>query len=277
MYDCRRNTGLILWLLWLLSGACSCSADDNKIGTQLTGFEEIPALFSAGTGTIDGSLTTDGIAYTLSYAGLQGKVSAVRLQFGQRGVKGGIIAFLCGGGGKPDCPINGVIPGIITASDVQGPAEQGIAAGTISTVLTAIRAGAVYVNVLSDTFAEGEIRGQLRTGGVVGNTELDSGIEGRVTVGPVCPGAVPDPPDPKCADRPYSVIVVVKTADGVTEIARLTSNSDGEFRVSLPPGKYQLTDGHIGAISYPFLKPQTVTVEVAKFTSVTVRFDTGIR
>jgi CHRD domain len=89
-------------------------------------------------------------------------------------------------------------------------------------VLAAIRADTVYVNLSSDRFPAGEIRGQLKMGDT-GNAGLDSGIEGKVTVGPVCPGAIPDPPDPNCADRPYQSVVVVKAADGQKLLSRPNS------------------------------------------------------
>ena len=51
----------------------------------------------------------------------------------------------------------------LTAADVVGPANQGIAAGQMARVIDAIRAGAAYGNVHSTMFPGGETRGQLRT------------------------------------------------------------------------------------------------------------------
>jgi len=45
--------------------------------------------------------------------------------------------------------------------DVVGPANQGIAAGQVGSVIDAIRAGAAYGNVHSTMFPSGETRGQL--------------------------------------------------------------------------------------------------------------------
>jgi hypothetical protein len=73
----------------------------------------------------------DAIEYELSYAGLEGTTTnAAHIHIGQKDVAGGVIAFLCGGGGKPACPATeGTVSGTITAADVVGPAAQGIAAG----------------------------------------------------------------------------------------------------------------------------------------------------
>ena len=43
------------------------------------------------------------------------------IHFARPDVNGGVIAFLCGGGGKPVCPRNGTVTGTITAADVVGP------------------------------------------------------------------------------------------------------------------------------------------------------------
>jgi hypothetical protein len=56
-----------------------------------------------------------------------------------------------------------------------------------------------------------------------------------------------------------------------------TSDTDGYFRIALPPGRYTLRPGNrIGAI-LPIAQPVTVTVVPRRFTSVTVPFDSGIR
>ena len=50
---------------------------------------------------------------------------------------------------------------MITASDVIGPAAQGIAAGELDEVVQAFRDGIVYANVHSTLWPGGEIRSQL--------------------------------------------------------------------------------------------------------------------
>ncbi len=84
------------------------------------------------------------------------------VHFGQRGVAGGVAAFLCGGGTKPaPCVPGTTITGTITPADVQGPAGQGIAPGEWNELVAAIRAGVAYANVHSMTQQGGEIRGQI--------------------------------------------------------------------------------------------------------------------
>jgi CHRD domain-containing protein len=101
------------------------------------------------------------LSYTLKFSNLEGKPSVAHIHFGQPLVSGGVIAFLCGEGGKPACTPDQEISGTISPPDIVGPQEQGIAPGEFEEVLRAIRAGTTYVNVHSDKFPKGEIRGQI--------------------------------------------------------------------------------------------------------------------
>jgi hypothetical protein len=138
--------------------------DKSRFKTALTGYEETPSVSSAGRGeftaTVDDANQT--IHYTLTFANLNSNVLFAHVHFGQRGVAGGIAAFLCGGGTKPDpCVPGTTISGTITPADVVGPTGQGIAAGEWSELVAAIRSGVAYANVHSMTQPTGEIRGQI--------------------------------------------------------------------------------------------------------------------
>jgi hypothetical protein len=51
------------------------------------------------------------------------------VHFGQPGVNGGILFFLCSGGSQDPCPPSGTISGTTPAADVMAIPEQGIQAG----------------------------------------------------------------------------------------------------------------------------------------------------
>jgi len=132
----------------------------------LNGYQEVPSVSTIGSGSFQGQLSADGtsIAYTLSYSDLEGATTfAAHIHLGQVGVAGGVSAFLCGGGGKPVCPnTGGTVSGTIVASDIVGPVSQGIAAGELSELINAIRAGVTYANVHTDKHPGGEIRGHIK-------------------------------------------------------------------------------------------------------------------
>ncbi|MFN2385084.1 MAG: CHRD domain-containing protein [Thermoanaerobaculia bacterium] len=126
----------------------------------------MPAVVTTGTGEMEARLNNAATAldYTLSYEDLEGADTFfAHIHLGQEDVNGGVIAFLCGGGGKDPCPdVSGTVTESITAADVIGPAGQGIAAGEFGDLLGALRRGAVYANVHTDKHPSGEIRGQLK-------------------------------------------------------------------------------------------------------------------
>jgi CHRD domain-containing protein len=137
---------------------------------RLNGYQEVPSINTAGVGKLKASVNSDGtvFTYTLTYTGLSGPAGAAHIHFAQPGVNGGVVLWLCGGGGKPACPAAGVaITGTVNAGDavaLPGNAAQGVAAGDLGAVLKAMRAGAAYANVHTAAFGGGEIRGQIRSG-----------------------------------------------------------------------------------------------------------------
>jgi hypothetical protein len=135
----------------------------------LTGFEEVPALSTPGIGEFRASINRDGeIEWTLNFSGLETDATQAHIHFENATNNGNVIVFLCsnlgnGPAGTLACPSDGsTISGTITAADVgAGGAAQGLAAGELAELVSAIRAGATYVNVHSVNRPGGEIRAQL--------------------------------------------------------------------------------------------------------------------
>jgi hypothetical protein len=140
--------------------------EGNSVNAQLTGFDEVPAIVTTGSGDFSATIDDTGqtITFTLTFSNLEGTTTASHIDVAQPDVIGGISAFLCGGGSKPACPASGTVTGTIVAADVIGPAAQGIAPGAFAKLVQAIDAGKTYVNVLSTQFPAGEIRGQIISG-----------------------------------------------------------------------------------------------------------------
>jgi hypothetical protein len=160
---------LLLILLGLLPSIAQAQ-NNRQFKATLIGYEEVPAISTTGTGTFDMLIDfgDTGFAYELSYSGLTGNVQQAHIHIAQKGVNGGIMIFFCtnlgnGPAGTQPCPApSGNISGFVTAADViGGAAAQGVSPGEFAEVLRAIRAGTAYVNVHSNLFPGGEIRGQL--------------------------------------------------------------------------------------------------------------------
>jgi hypothetical protein len=162
--------------IFMLAAAPLASAQAGaRFGASLIGYEETPSTISTtGNGRFDARISPDGseIAYELSYDALEGDVQQAHIHFGQRGLTGGIVLFLCtnlgnGPAGTQPCPgpRSGSVSGTLTATDVvASAAAQGIEAGNLAEVIQAIRAGAAYVNVHSTKWPSGEIRNQAGPG-----------------------------------------------------------------------------------------------------------------
>lgn len=101
-----------------------------------------------------------------------------------------------------------------------------------------------------------------------------SGVQGVTLRGPVCPGPVHVPTDPKCADAPFPASLKVTTNDGVL-VTRFTTGPNGIFQISLAPGTYTVSSDQ--AVIMGRLTPVPVTIIDRAFTTVELHFDSGIR
>jgi hypothetical protein len=112
------------------------------------------------------TIQPSGITFSLNFSDLSSPLAVAHLHFGVPKVNGGVMIFLCGGGGQPDCPAttSGTITGTITAANVTGPTGQGIAVGDLESALEVVRDGLSYANMHTANFGSGEIRGQVRRG-----------------------------------------------------------------------------------------------------------------
>lgn len=158
---------LVSFLALSMVGAAPALGAEG-LSAQLNSYEETPStLNSAGTGVFLGLIDSDEtvINYQLFYTDLQGaNVLFAHIHFGKPGESGGVVAFLCGGGGKPACAAAGtLITGTIVPANVQALAGQNLPAGDMAAFTRAIRSGFTYVNVHTNTFPSGELRGQIKS------------------------------------------------------------------------------------------------------------------
>jgi hypothetical protein len=200
MTKCFSIVSLIA-LLGALSLAPAAFAQDgtttfNISGVaNLTGFEETPTISTPASGlfqaTFDSNAQT--VSYELTYQNLSSNATAAHIHLGRSGIAGGIIVPLCQGTGNGDggdggddnvngqqangeqaCPAtSGTVTGTLSADDIQEPTadvvsggqvttvSQGIQAGEFAELVAAVLAHATYVNVHSENFPQGEVRGQV--------------------------------------------------------------------------------------------------------------------
>ena len=159
--------GTLVVATGMAMGATASHADDRA---KLDGIQEVPSVSSDATGSFRASLKRYGpeVKYKLSYAGTESSLKFAHVHFGERHENGRIIAFLCDNENKappgtPYCPPgSGTVQGTTAPDDVLGPAAQGIAPGDLNALVDAINARAAYINVHSEKFPTGELRGQVR-------------------------------------------------------------------------------------------------------------------
>jgi CHRD domain len=141
---------------------------------------EVPAVSSNAEGSFEATLESDDtLSYRLTYSGLESAVTQSHIHFAQKFASGGISVWLCEtpavqspqASFDTPCPPSGTVTGTIVASNVIGPAGQGIAASEFSALLEAMREGLTYANVHSASIPGGEIRGQIRGGGDNGDDD----------------------------------------------------------------------------------------------------------
>jgi hypothetical protein len=143
-------------------------SSSTKFSERLSGYEEVPALSTPGEGTFRARVdrSDQEIQYKLTFGDLESDVTQAHIHFENATNSGDVVAFLCsnlgnGPAGTPACPAGGgTVTGTITPAGVVAT-DQGITAGEFDELVRAMKAGATYVNVHSDGYPAGEIRGQL--------------------------------------------------------------------------------------------------------------------
>ena len=105
-----------------------------------------------------------------------------------------------------------------------------------------------------------------------GTESVDSGVEGTVRIGPMCPVVQAGS---ECPDAPLAAALLVEDEDGRT-VARSESSADGSFRIPLPPGRYRLVP-QPGENRMPWASPLEFTVAAGERVRLDVQYDSGIR
>jgi hypothetical protein len=106
-----------------------------------------------------------------------------------------------------------------------------------------------------------------------GEPPADTGVEGTVTMGPMCP-VVQAGQD--CPDAPYAAKLTVMLATGKI-VARASAAEDGSYRIPLEAGDYLLQAGASNGGPFPASAGYPFSVIVGAWTRLDVTLDSGIR
>jgi hypothetical protein len=142
----------------LLTVSLSMAAAHGAFTAKLSGKEVVPAVVTTAKGEADFKLSKDGkeLTYVLKLVDLE-NVTAAHIHAALMGKNGGPVAGLFAGP-KKDGKFSGEIVGTITDKDLIGP----LAGKTVGDLVKLIKDGGAYVNVHTEKYPDGEVRGQIK-------------------------------------------------------------------------------------------------------------------
>lgn len=115
--------------------------------------------------------------------------------------------------------------------------------------------------------------GVLLAGCEAAKPPADTGVEGRVIIGPMCP-VVQVGQD--CPDQPYAAKLTVVHPSGKV-IARASADADGRFRIPLESGDYLLQAEAKEGGPFPATAGYPFSVRQGSWTRLDMTMDSGIR
>jgi hypothetical protein len=101
-----------------------------------------------------------------------------------------------------------------------------------------------------------------------------SGVEGQVTLGPMCPVLNLESP---CPDRPYATRLDVMDHTQQRIIVTINTDQDGRFRQPLPPGDFVLVPAGGSNGGLPRANPTPFHLAPDEWLTLDVSYDSGIR
>lgn len=145
------------------TGVATAKGRDHNFRAPLSGDEEVPPVDTRARGLAKFQLSKDEteLQYRLNVANIE-NLTMAHIHQGATGVNGPVVTWLYPDGPPPQLiegRFSGVLAtGTITDEDLVGPLED----ESLADLLTIMRAEETYVNVHSDAFPAGEVRGQIR-------------------------------------------------------------------------------------------------------------------
>ncbi|MEP6577092.1 MAG: CHRD domain-containing protein [Nitrososphaerota archaeon] len=133
-----------------------------KFNASMSGNNEVPPVDTKATGqtTFRTANNDTTIKYKVNITGFSDATGAM-VHTGKAGANGDVIVDLLQGSKKNPTKLGMLIRGNITDSSLTGPMKG----KTLADLISAIKNGDTYVNVHTSSHPNGEIRGQIESGG----------------------------------------------------------------------------------------------------------------
>jgi hypothetical protein len=134
-------------------------ASDKNFKADLSGNEEVPNVTTPAKGEAKFALSNDGksLGYTLVVRDIENPSSA-HIHLGVAGKNGAVLANLFSGPKREGKFRGNLAQSNITPNDLTGDLKG----KSISDLVALIKSGNVYVNVHTDSYPDGEVRGQIK-------------------------------------------------------------------------------------------------------------------
>ena len=153
----RRLFQVTLSFLLVLGIALPGFAASTRYSADLSGSREVPPVATQATGDLKLTVYNKELSFELNVNGLT-NVSGAYLCKGIKGDNGPPIAGLFGGPTREGA-VNGLLAeGAITEESLLGELQG----KRVADLVQLLKSGEVYLNILTGTFPDGEIRGQVK-------------------------------------------------------------------------------------------------------------------
>jgi hypothetical protein len=157
----RRATKLLLLsvctVVWASSWAAPSHAAPKKFRAKLSGKHEVPPVKSPARGNLKLTLSGNELSYELQVERIT-TPTAASIHLGRKGETGPAVAGLFGAPARIGSFSGILAQGVITEKSLLGELQG----KPLDDLVTLIRSGQAYVNILTETYPAGEIRGQIK-------------------------------------------------------------------------------------------------------------------
>jgi hypothetical protein len=155
----KLSYALLALMTTLLTSTIGFSAGEGSFSAKLSGGEAGPAVTTPATGKAEFELSMDGkeLTYKLTVTDIE-NTTAAHIHLGVVGKDGPPLAGLFAGPRK-EGKFSGVLAeGVLTDKNLMGS----LSGKPLGELVKLVKAGGTYVNVHTDAYPGGELRGQIK-------------------------------------------------------------------------------------------------------------------